>query len=77
MKIWFVFIFILGSSIGYAFLVEKILGLRLGKTIKNLYPPFTVTTSAEYVTLAVLVSFMIIPQLYSFTKKWINNHKKQ
>ncbi|KRE29122.1 hypothetical protein [Paenibacillus sp. Soil522] len=77
MKIWFVFIFILGSSIGYAFLVEKILGLRLAKTIKNLYPPFTITTSVEYVTLAILVSFMIIPQLFSFIKKSINSNKKQ
>lgn len=77
MKLWFVFIFILGSSIGYAFLVEKILELRLAKTIKNLYPPFTITTSVEYVTLAVLVSFMIIPQLFSFIKKSINNNKKQ
>jgi ABC-type phosphate transport system permease subunit len=77
MKIWFVFIFILGSSIGYAFLVEKILGFRLAKTIKNLYPPFTITTGTEYVTLIVLVSFMIIPQLYSFIKKSINNRKKQ
>lgn len=77
MRIWFVFMFILGSSIGYAFLVEKILGLRLSKTIKNLYPPFTITTSSEYVTMAVLFSFMIIPQLYSFIKKSINNHKKQ
>lgn len=77
MRIWFVFMFILGSSIGYAFLVEKILGLRLSKTIKNLYPPFTITTSSEYVTMAVLFSFMIIPQLYSFIKKSINNQKKQ
>lgn len=77
MKIWFVFIFILGSSIGYAFLVEKILELRLAKTIENLYPPFTIMTSTDYVTLAVLISFMLIPQVSSFIKKWIHNHKKQ
>ena len=40
MKIWFVFIFILGSSIGYAFLVEKILALRLGKTINKFVSSF-------------------------------------
>ena len=77
MKKWFVFLFILGSSIGYAFLVERILSIRLGKTINKLYPPFANMMSAEYVTLAILLSFMIIPQLFSFMKKRINNRKKQ
>lgn len=63
------FLLLVLIHLGFVFLSDLLLGMRLSASLRNMTGPFQIMTVPEYVIVFFLLCFMVVPSLISFLKK--------
>ena len=69
MKSFFVFIFLLVLSIGFAVAMDLLLGYSISQCLQNLNNPFWLMDNIELSTSLIIISLLFLKPMIVFVKK--------
>jgi hypothetical protein len=69
MKSFFIFIFLLVLSIGFAVAMDLLLGYSISQCLQNLNNPFWLMDNIELSTSLIIISLLFLKPLIVFVKK--------
>lgn len=69
MKSFFIFIFLLVLSIGFAVAMDLLLGYSIFQCLKNLNNPFWLMDNIELSTSLIIISLLFLKPMIVFVKK--------